>query len=94
MPSRPRVTRERGSFISASVAAPSARQLGEILADGDVMKRLQLRFVGCGRCDASFRVGVKIVARVERYGRRAFLPRNGLAHQRWSGDAKAIIGNG
>ncbi len=72
----------------------AARQLGKVLADGDMMKGLELRFVGSGRCDARLGVSVKIVPRIERDGRRAFLFHDGLPNQSRRGDAKSVVGNG
>ena len=73
---------EKGAeFHFGECGSAAARQLGKILADGNVMQGFQLRFVGSGRCDASLGVGVKVVARIQRDGWGVFLFRKSLADQ-------------
>ena len=72
----------------------TARQFRKILADGNMMQGFELCLIGRGRGNAGPRVGVKIVARIERDGWRVPSLRDGLADESRRGHAEAIIGDG
>ncbi len=84
---------ERSQLHFRERRTATAGKFFQILADSSLVKGFEFGFVGCGGGNSRFRVGVQLIARVERDRQLAFALRSGLTDEIRSGHAETIVGN-